>query len=168
MFSFSSILKLVKPNSKSRSIENLLSFRLDLIPDYTFKYKATEVTPSGQIDTLYIKPLKEKEFELFDLVEVRVFGDFTGNKTVTFIGRRINSEQGYKQIESLINKCHSIYGNDTSYIPKGIFTDADRESIKSGLWSGRMWTGKSHIPGLIILMDNVRLELVIWYKVLSY
>ncbi|MBL7682085.1 MAG: hypothetical protein JNK00_01900 [Flavipsychrobacter sp.] len=168
MFSLNRFIKLVKPKSQRRSIENLLSLRLNLIPDYTFKYKATEVTPSGQIDTLYTKLLGEKEFELFDLVEVRVFGDFTGNKTVTFIGSRITSEHGYMQIESLINKCYDIYGNDTSYIPKGLFTDADRESLKAGLWSGRMWTGKNHIPGLIILMDNVRLELVIWHKALSY
>lgn len=154
------------PKPARKSIKDLLAINFDLVPDHSFKPEY-EVNQDGKIDLRYRKKLVKAEFGIFDTLEITIVNGDHSNKIICYVNDHATDIEVDK-IASLINSCFEIYGRDDSYDSRGLFDEADHAAIIKGHWSGRMWTAKEHNPGALLLLCKNRLELVIWYKRVTY
>lgn len=158
LFQKNETLKLVP----GRSVYDFFSFNFKYIPDFSYEKVCEQVSKGGNINALYRKRLDYLEYGLFDTVEVKVYGTFD-QKSVSLVRYDIDNIS-LTQLEQLVIECYNCYGMDDSYSSRGSFDETDKIAIQRKQWAGRMWTGAHHKPGAMILLDNEKLEMVIWLK----
>lgn len=142
---------------KSKSILDLFSIDLFTLPDYSFTSVEHEVSPSGYNIYNLTKVLFNRECELFDEVNIKIY-DNGKVKNLVFTCKEESFD--LVPVRKLVDSISAIYGVDL--LGRGNFDENDKRQIARGYWVGRVYSDphRFEVP-LIFTLNDTRLQLMI-------
>lgn len=96
-------------NSKRNSLENLLSFSVENLPDQSFHFAG--VSPLFGNPDRYVKKMDHFELDIFDDIEIEVFKNADKNVILT----KSIYDVSIEDVDSLLNLFVSIFGSDDNH-----------------------------------------------------
>jgi hypothetical protein len=142
------------------NVFQILGISLDEIPNDKFIKGNSETNSSGKTFTSYRRFYSDKLFDIFDLVEVKVFEGSSGKNII--ISSNDNNRNNQNRIKNLVDKLFLIYGNDQ--LGCGRFKDEETEDLEENSWSGRLWTDQKFQYPILLSLDENSYSLTIWVK----
>ncbi|GAB3225917.1 hypothetical protein J0A67_08100 [Algoriphagus aestuariicola] len=143
-------------------LENLLDLSFDNIPNSSFFPCSASENSTGNAVIKFEKEVMPKIFNLFDKIEINTFLD-TEKKNIILTSTNFEFIS-LNFLELLVEKLYNFYGNDS--IGSSKISQFDFQQIRSGYWSGRLWTDheKYEIPILLAYDKEEGLSLTIFYQ----